>query len=518
MLRTSSRAVASALVLSLSVTAQAGNELIFVGTSTSGLTDPHYFIESATMVVPDRGAIASTNNVTDAVWTNQGRTLYVSNGLPPGGISVAQWDGTVASWSQLHATSRGCYGIGLDVPRQRLWTLQTSSGYNELHCIDLVPTSPTFGASIAQTTTLSSPIRERWALSPTGNFALVPALLLGSGTVDLVDTNPSNPTFTQTILSLPLPGAISSGISMVVDCGFTADEQHAVLCYTGPGFAKIAALNVQSGTFVDFNPNAAGQQDYSLGLSVASSLDLSFSGAFAVVTGIGSGGWCTRVFFDWVNPGNTTHQNLTVLGGLPNCNGVSISPEETRFAFATWAVASPPQPPAYLSVYDVFSGVQLQRLTLSSAWNVYTTAWQDSSPVATYTPFGAGCLGTAGVPTMRAAAGSRPGLGLTFVQEIANVPSNIAIASLGFSGAQSGGIPLPLDLSVIGMTGCTMWADPERSTFLFTPTTVATVLYGIPNDPYFFGLPFYTQGWVLDAAANAAGWTSTDGGMAVVGY
>ena len=515
MLRTTFRAVASALVLSLPLVAQAGNELVFVGTSTSGMTDPHLFVESATMTVADRGGINATNNVTDAVWTDSGRTLYVANGLAPGGISVAQWNGTTSSWSQLHASSRGCYGLGLDVPRQRLWTLASASGYNELHCIDLVSTSPTYGAAIAQTNTLSGPIRERWALSPTGNFALVPHLLLGSGTVDLVDTNPANATFSQVILSLPLIGAISSGISMVADCAFTPDEQHALLVYTGPGFAKIAALHLPSGMFVDFDANVAGQQDYSLGLSVATSMAVSASSLFGVVTGLGGGGWVARIAFDWTNAGNTTHTNLTPAGGLPNCNAASIAPDEARFAVTNWTGTA--IPPAYLSIYDLATGSLVQRLTMQSVWNAYTTAWQDRSPLGSYTPFGAGCAGVVGVPELRAVAGSRPGLGLAFAQSILNVPSNIAIASLGFSTSSSGGIPLPLELTVVGMPGCTMWIDPAQSTFLFTATTTATVSYVIPNDPFFFGLPFFTQGWALDPAANAAGWIATDGGTALIG-
>lgn len=517
MLRNASRAAAAALCLSVPAFAQSGNELIFVGTSTAGTTDPYYFIESATVRVADRGGLISTNNVTGAAWTNTGRTLYVSNSLPPGGISVAQWNGASSVWSQVWATSRACYGLGYDLLRQRVWTIDSSPGYNELVCVDVDAASPTYGTAIGQTTTLSGPIRERWALSFSGSFAIVPHLLLGSGTVDIVDTNPLSATFLQITQSVVVPGAQSAGFCMVADCAVTPDEQYALFVYTGTGFARLGALHVPTGTLVDFSPTIPGQQDYSLGLSVASSMALANTGAFAVVTGLGSGGWVARISLDWNNPGNTTHQNLTPIGGIPNCNGVSISADDSRFACANWAVASPPAPPAYLSVFDVATGARLQRLTLNSAWNVYTTAWQDASPVATYTPFGSGCLGTLGAPLLRAANGSRPGLGLNFAQEILNVPSNIAIASLGFSNGASGGLPLPLDLTAIGMNGCTMWVDPAISTFLFTASTTASMSYSIPSDPYLFGLPIYTQGWAYDPAANTAGWTATDGGMGWVG-
>lgn len=154
MLRYISRA-AAALCCSLPAFAQAGNELIFVGTSTSGTTDPYYYVESATMSVADRGGVRATNNVTGAAWTNTGRTLYVANSLPPGGISVAQWNGSASSWAQVWASSRACYGLGYDLLRQRVWTIDSAPGYNELVCIDVDAASPTYGTAIGQTTTLS---------------------------------------------------------------------------------------------------------------------------------------------------------------------------------------------------------------------------------------------------------------------------------------------------------------------------------------------------------------------------
>ncbi len=517
MLRHVSRAAAAALFFSIPAFAQTGNEIVFAGTSLAGTTDPYYMIESSTLTIPERGGLSSTNNVTGAVWTNTGRTLYVANGLSPGGISVAQWNGSSSAWSQLWASPRACYGIGYDLLRQRIWTIDTTSGYNELVCVDIDAASPTYGVAIAQTNTLTGPIRERWALSFSGNFAIVPHLLLQSGLLDIVDTNPTSPTFLQITQSVVVPGALTAGFSMVADCAVTLDEQYALFVYTGTGFSKLGALHVPTGTLVDFNPVAPGQQDYNLGLSVASSMELANTGAFAVVGGIGGGGWLARIAFDWNNPGATTHQNFTPVGGIPNCNGVSISADASRFSCANWAVASPPAPPAYVSIFDSTTGVRLQRLTLGSAWNVYTTAWQDASPIATYTPFGTGCLGSLGTPLMRAASGSRPGLGRNFAQDITNVPSNIAIASLGFSNGSSSGVPLPVDLTVIGMNGCTMWVDPALSTFLFTATTTATMNYSIPNDPYLFGLLIYTQGWSYDPTANSAGWTATDGGVGWVG-
>ncbi len=45
--------------------------------------------------------------------------------------------------------------------------------------------------------------------------------------------------------------------------------------------------------------------------------------------------------------------------------------------------------PSKLIIADTPSGIQLQSTRLNTMWNVYFTAWQDASPIADYTPFGA---------------------------------------------------------------------------------------------------------------------------------
>ena len=74
----------------------AGNEVLFVGTSTSGSADSHYFVESGTGSIPSSGGNIHTDNVTDAVWTDTGRTLYVTQSIQPQ-VSRAVWDGTNAT-------------------------------------------------------------------------------------------------------------------------------------------------------------------------------------------------------------------------------------------------------------------------------------------------------------------------------------------------------------------------------------------------------------------------------------
>ncbi|MGE3172334.1 MAG: Kelch repeat-containing protein [Planctomycetota bacterium] len=110
---------------------------------------------------------------------------------------------------------------------------------------------------------------------------------------------------------------------------------------------------------------------------------------------------------------------------------------------------------------------------------------------------GSGCPGSSGVPTWQAAP---PVLGNPFTATLGVVPPTAlgAIAWLGFRSDVSAFGPLPLDLTPIGMTGCTLHAAPE----LFVPMPVAgqqaTLTLQIPNDPGLRGRTFFVTGMSLE--------------------
>jgi len=506
-----------AALTACSLSAQAGNEVIFVGTSLGGSTDPHYFAESGTGSASGPQYSTFTDNVTDAVWANQGRDLFVAEGLM-NRIAHAAWNGSSATWSTLWSAPGACYGLGLDRDRQRLWTLSgATGGTRELYCIDIDASSATYGTVLAQTATLSGGVLERWELSRHGNYAMVPDTLLGS--VQVIDTDPSSPTFLQSLGSV----FAATGLSIAIgsDAAVSLDEQYGYVCYAGittsqtPG-GGIAVLHIPTLTWLDFD-SAPGQQHFQIPLPVPNFMDLSLDRSFAVVSGQGGPGWAARIDFDYITPSNSTFtEYLPGQGLLPNGNGISLSPISDRVAVTATAVNL--SAPSQLLILDATSGALLHNITLTGLWNVYTTAWQDSSPTATYTAFGAGCSGTLGVPGLAAAAGSRPALGSTFTAEVTNVTNHAALLATGFSITSAGGLPLPLDLGSFGMNGCFLRVDPIAVSFLAGAANVATWTWPVPSAPSFFGLTFYQQAFVLDGAANSAGLTASNGAAAVLGF
>ena len=136
-----------------------------------------------------------------------------------------------------------------------------------------------------------------------------------------------------------------------------------------------------------------------------------------------------------------------------------------------------------------------------------------------YTAYAAGCAGTAGVPTLGAAAGSRPALGTTFTAQLGNLPLSLAIICTGFSdtSALGGSLPLPFALTGFGMPGCSLLADPVATTFLVGAGGTATWSLALPGNTSYLGMLFFNQGFSLDPTANPGGIAVSNGGRACIG-
>ncbi|HEU4417605.1 MAG TPA: hypothetical protein VFT55_01625 [Planctomycetota bacterium] len=506
----------AAALNTVTILAQAGNEVVFVGTSTSGSTDMHAFVASGTGTIVQQAGNVYTDNVTDAVWANTGRNLYVGQSLQ-NRVSRAVWNGSAATWSTFYTATGACYGLGLDTFRQRLWVLTGPGSSRELHCLDADPGSPTYGALLAFTSSLSSASRERWALSPSGNLAAVPHVFLSSGLFQLVDTNPASPTFLQTIVSTTVPNAIALGFSFVAACAVSLDDAYAYVLYAGiPPAGYLAVWDVAASQWLDFDAAASGQQDFLITVPVPNGMALSLDRSFAVVAGQAGGGGVMRINFDYAVPANTvgtTYPGLTV----PNCNGISLSPEGGRVAVTSTPASV--SPPGTLVIFDAQSGAVLHSVALPDMWNIYTTAWQDASPTASYTQYGTGCAGALGVPVLQATPGSRPALGTTFTADVLHLPFAIALVTLGLSNTMtSTSLPLPFPLDVIGMPGCHLLADPLVLNLAVGTGSSASWSWTLPSSPDVFGITFFNQAFSLDPAANPFGFTVSNGGAGFIGY
>jgi hypothetical protein len=130
-------------------------------------------------------------------------------------------------------------------------------------------------------------------------------------------------------------------------------------------------------------------------------------------------------------------------------------------------------------------------------------------------PYGKGCPGTAGIPALAPRGGQRPWLGDPFTLELSNVPSALAaIVWLGASRTAWGPVPLPLDLTMVGMPGCSLLASPD---VLLPVPPNGRLLLAIPSQRTLLGGAFFNQAFVLDPPVNALGLTASNGVAATIG-
>lgn len=126
-----------------------------------------------------------------------------------------------------------------------------------------------------------------------------------------------------------------------------------------------------------------------------------------------------------------------------------------------------------------------------------TFAMAPTTP-ATVTSFGTGCPTTAGAVQLNAV--SMPYAGSTFVHEIAGGPALSFVGILAFGGSNTNwnGLPLPLDLTVVGAPGCQALVSLDVLVTVLLTNGAGSAAWALPNQASLVGQGFFTQGVVLD--------------------
>lgn len=149
--------------------------------------------------------------------------------------------------------------------------------------------------------------------------------------------------------------------------------------------------------------------------------------------------------------------------------------------------------------------------------NFLGDTWELALPAgASYTPFGVGCAGSRGVPTLTASGGSLPHAGQLFQATVTNLPFTApAFLFLGLSNTGYGGLPLPLNLGFLGAPACSLLVSGDDVSLVTNVLGTGHWQWTIPNVP---GAVFYNQAFVFDAAANPLGITTSNGAHATIGF
>ena len=142
--------------------------------------------------------------------------------------------------------------------------------------------------------------------------------------------------------------------------------------------------------------------------------------------------------------------------------------------------------------------------------------WEfDLGPLASFTVFGGGCLGSRGTPALSTLGSSSPRIGSTFQLHVTNLPwTGPAFLLLGVSNTVYANTTLPIDLGFLGAPLCNLMTSIEQVDVLTNVLGAATWSFLVPPVP---GASFYAQVMPLDPGQNALGLTASNAGHGVIG-
>jgi hypothetical protein len=142
----------------------------------------------------------------------------------------------------------------------------------------------------------------------------------------------------------------------------------------------------------------------------------------------------------------------------------------------------------------------------------------DTSLLATATPFGTGCSGSAGVPALGAT--NTPQIGTTFTLSASSLPpaASLAFLSIGASRTNSLLGPLPLSLQPFGLgAGCNLLVSADALLLFSVAAGSGTSNIGVPANNGLLGFALYFQAASIDPAAT--GGIAVSNGVAIsVGF
>lgn len=173
----------------------------------------------------------------------------------------------------------------------------------------------------------------------------------------------------------------------------------------------------------------------------------------------------------------------------------------------TWHAVTAPTQPGVLALTAMATGPTGRHVVMFGGdvgGPVVAPTWRFGD-LATARSFGVGC-GTPAL-TLLPVPGSEPVLGQTFDSVVSNVPAGgLPFLTLGGSATAAGGVPLPVDLTFLGMTGCSLYHDLLVLGLWCTPSGADwTNALPLQNDVTFLDVEIYAQAGALAPGANPFG-------------
>ena len=131
--------------------------------------------------------------------------------------------------------------------------------------------------------------------------------------------------------------------------------------------------------------------------------------------------------------------------------------------------------------------------------------------------FGAGCSGGGISPVLTAQSAPMPGANLTLAVTGLSPAVLTTVGAVGFTDQDWNGVPLPIDLTPAGFTGCTLHIDPALTVIANPAANTASWSVQLPNNSGIIGQALFAQAFPLLIGANPAGVLATNAVEGIVG-
>ncbi|MCA8953162.1 MAG: hypothetical protein KDE27_26860 [Planctomycetes bacterium] len=192
---------------------------------------------------------------------------------------------------------------------------------------------------------------------------------------------------------------------------------------------------------------------------------------------------------------------LVLFGGT---DGINVFLDSWEWDGVTWTARAPSGTPATGSSGHGLSYDQGLRMT--AAFGPFGTWHYGPVEPASIAPFGAGCQGSNGIPTLAPKPWAGPWLGDRAEIDIVDAPPGLGLFVWGFSNTTWIGGALPFSLAPLGGgPGCNLLvSDTIVQAFVSNSNPYPYVSFVLPSDPSFLGAVMYTQAGFLDAGLAGA--------------
>lgn len=209
-----------------------------------------------------------------------------------------------------------------------------------------------------------------------------------------------------------------------------------------------------------------------------------------------------------------------MVGGFDGTSGAAIRQDTWEFDGTRWRQVADTIATPRVGVGLAMDAVR-QRVVMFGGMtnNLGSQGTNETSELGGYfRKIGVGCPGNLGVPVLSST--TIPHLGGTLTFDLAKLQpvTGQGFLVLGGSDVTWAGLPLPLDATAFGITGCFVNVSWDVTLpVAVNPFGTASVTFTVPTTPSFFGLELMAQGVSIDIGVNRLGLVLSNGAGAMLG-